>query len=151
MPCTPFRTSSGVSGFVCTRGRKPKRCSAAGCTGPGHYLCDQLLTGGRTCSAPMCGHHRTQHDGLDLCPKHARAALQLFEAPGQAAVVALSLTCSCDAIAPLPCDGRDEQGRRCTTVVCGRHAVVLERRWLCRPCARAAAPPPQPQLFGATP
>jgi hypothetical protein len=150
MPCTPFRAGD-VSGFVCTRGPRKKRCSAPGCTGPGHYLCDHLRTGGRTCSAPMCGHHRTQHDGLDLCPKHARSAPALFEAPSTPVVVALALKCRCGAVAPLPCDGRDAQDRRCTTVVCTRHGRREGRRWLCGPCA-AALSPPHPQLkLGATP
>jgi hypothetical protein len=153
MPFTPFR-AGGVSGFVCTRGAKKPRCSAKGCSGPGFYLCDEPIGSGKTCSAAMCGHHRTRAGAIDLCPKHARQDLALFPVAGAPRTVPLSLYCECKAIAPLPCDGRDEAGKRCTTVVCSRHGRRAGRRWLCLPCAAALAspppPPPQLQLLGVS-
>lgn len=115
MPCEPFITSDGISGFICSRGRR-KRCSVAGCRGPGHYLCDHPSGSGRTCSRAVCGHHRTSVGELDYCPEHARAARSLQVQPASSR--RLELRCACGQVAPLPCEGRAPSGARCRTVVC---------------------------------
>jgi len=78
MPCKPFDLGNGVTGVVCSRGQRAKRCAIEGCGKPAPYLCDFPLTGakaGKTCDRPMCeSHRRTQgrkgKDTVDYCPSH---------------------------------------------------------------------------------
>ena len=42
MPCTPFRLPGGISGIICTRGRKrAHRCSVDGCNAPSGFQSDE--------------------------------------------------------------------------------------------------------------
>ena len=72
MPCTPFRLPGGISGIVCTRGRKSvTRCSVAGCTAPSSFQCDHPTKSGKTCDRHLCAKH-AHEIGSDLhrCPEH---------------------------------------------------------------------------------
>lgn len=72
MPCTPFRLPGGISGIVCTRGRKSvKRCSVAGCTVPSGFQCDYHVRPGKTCDRHLCAVH-AHLVGADIhfCPAH---------------------------------------------------------------------------------
>lgn len=63
-----------VSGFVCSRGGRRKRCATCGRSATA--LCDWKLAGkkkGKTCDAPICSTCATSPaKGKDLCPPHAR-------------------------------------------------------------------------------
>jgi hypothetical protein len=76
MPCIPINLGNGVTGIVCTRGERAKRCKA--CGDRASRQCDFGLTAraaGRTCDVHLCercavvvGPER------DYCPPHARLA-----------------------------------------------------------------------------
>jgi hypothetical protein len=77
MPCTPFRLPGGISGFVCTRGRKRVRCcSVGGCTAPSDFQCDYPTRPGKTCDQHLCAKH-AREVGADVhaCPEHAAESL----------------------------------------------------------------------------
>jgi hypothetical protein len=83
MPCTPFRLPGGISGIVCTRGRKrAPRCSVAGCKAISGFQCDYPVTPGKSCDRHLCAKH-AHEIGSDMhrCPEHIGAAAQndLFE------------------------------------------------------------------------
>jgi hypothetical protein len=86
MACRPFE-ADGVRGVLCG-GRAPRAalCSqlrdrappwmAPGkgpgpCPFPAVALCDYPIGRGRTCSAKICGQHRTKAGAFDHCPAHA--------------------------------------------------------------------------------
>jgi hypothetical protein len=74
MTCTPFRLADGTFGIACTRGERPRRCSACK-SRPATLLCDYPLRGskaGKTCDKPLC-ERCAAHVGTDrdLCPAHA--------------------------------------------------------------------------------
>lgn len=69
MPCLPFRSDDGrITGFVCTRGRRPAgKCATCGEKGPA-LECDK-------CDAKLCrGCGVSPREGVDLCPGCARPA-----------------------------------------------------------------------------
>ena len=69
MPCEEFYVD-GMSGFVCTRRRRVRNCSVAGCVGKGARLCDFPKVGG-TCDKPIClTHARRIGPDRDYCPLH---------------------------------------------------------------------------------
>ena len=82
MTCREIRLPNGVTGIVCSRGRKPL---CAVCSKRPHTkLCDFPLTGskaGKTCDRKLCdscavGQGRANGDTVDYCPAHAvRAAV----------------------------------------------------------------------------
>lgn len=79
MTCTPFRTADGTTGFICTRGRKPKAkpCRVPGCSSNGHFLCDAPVGDG-TCDTLVCAVHRNRDGERDLCPRCAgRSAVDI--------------------------------------------------------------------------
>lgn len=69
MPCVPFSTPDGATGFMCySRGRGPK-CA---CGKPGSRLCDWKTGPGKTCDRPICtGCTHVPAAGKDLCSEHA--------------------------------------------------------------------------------
>lgn len=87
MNCRVFNhlgPSGPVSGIVCSRGPRPKKC--AHCDHVGTRLCDFpvdfVLAHGpkagqrvkRTCDAPVCPCHATSiGPDRDLCPPHAKS------------------------------------------------------------------------------
>lgn len=93
MACRSFK-ADGVQGILCGgRAPRPLRCSQkaivrpararwAGaserCLFPAVALCDYPTGKGRTCSAKICGDHRTERGGVDFCPAHAG----VFTLPG---------------------------------------------------------------------
>lgn len=72
MPCTPFSLPGGISGIVCTRGRKrAPRCSVAGCNAPSGFQCDHCAKSGKTCDRHLCAVHAHQvGDDVHFCPTH---------------------------------------------------------------------------------
>ncbi|GJH31401.1 hypothetical protein CBA19CS91_01610 [Paraburkholderia hospita] len=71
MPCTPFRFPDGVSGIVCTRGRRTKRCSVEGCREPSGFQCDFRTAPKKTCDRHLCAVHAHQIGAdVHLCPQH---------------------------------------------------------------------------------
>jgi hypothetical protein len=72
MPCTPFRLPSGVSGIVCTRGRKRvSRCSVPGCNASSGFQCDYRSEQGKTCDRHLCAVHAHQvGSDAHFCPTH---------------------------------------------------------------------------------
>ena len=77
MPCVRVPLEGGGVAVVCTRGRRPRRCT---CGAPATLLCD-APRGRGTCSAPICESCATAI-GPDrhLCPKH-RPQPSLFPVP----------------------------------------------------------------------
>lgn len=79
MPCTPINLGGGVTGIICTRGRRPGPCSVPGCGRPHEVLCDYQLVPlefgkePKTCDAKLC-RRCAKHVGpdRDLCPPHAK-------------------------------------------------------------------------------
>ncbi len=72
MPCTPFRLPGGISGIICTRGRKRShRCSVDGCNAPSSFQCDYQTKPGKTCDRHLCAVH-AHLVGADthFCPTH---------------------------------------------------------------------------------
>lgn len=70
MPCTPFRTTDGTTGIVCTSRRRP-RCSVPGCNAPSGFQCDHRVKSGKTCDRHLCAAHAHQvGDDMHLCPTH---------------------------------------------------------------------------------
>ncbi|VWD01553.1 hypothetical protein BLA17378_05273 [Burkholderia aenigmatica] len=72
MPCTPFRFPGGMSGIVCTRGRKrATRCSVPGCQASSASQCDFHTTTTKTCDRHLCAVHAHQvGDDVHFCPTH---------------------------------------------------------------------------------
>lgn len=72
MPCTPFRLPGGISGIVCTRGRKrAPRCSVVGCNATSCFQCDHRNRLGKTCDRNLCAVHAHQvGEDTHLCPSH---------------------------------------------------------------------------------
>lgn len=72
MPCTPFRLPGGISGIVCSRGRKHvHRCSVEGCSAPSGFQCDYLTKPGKTCDRHLCATHAHQvGPDAHFCPAH---------------------------------------------------------------------------------
>jgi hypothetical protein len=72
MPCTPFRTADGITGIVCTRGRKrAPRCSVPGCNATSGFQCDYRVQGGKTCDRHLCAVHAHQvGPDAHFCPTH---------------------------------------------------------------------------------
>lgn len=65
MTCHHFKSEDGkITGFVCTRGRKPKGKKCATCSQPGALLlCDG-------CDQPLCGScHVSPKRDVDFCPR----------------------------------------------------------------------------------
>ena len=63
-----------VGVFICTRGRRNRRCVVQGCGGPATLLCDGPGEGG-TSDAPLCPRHASRvGTDRDLCPSCAGAA-----------------------------------------------------------------------------
>lgn len=93
MPCEPFITRDGASGFICSRGSRSRaKCSVDGCTKPSTKLCDFPLTGkkaGKTCDRKLCDAHAKRQpvttldpsDTVDFCPTHD--AMRQLEAARQ--------------------------------------------------------------------
>ncbi|MEM5294199.1 hypothetical protein VSR82_07635 [Burkholderia sp. JPY481] len=76
MPCTPFRFPDGVTGIICTRGRKrTHRCSVDGCNAPSGFQCDHRIGHGKTCDRHLCAVH-AHEVGADVhfCPAHLAAS-----------------------------------------------------------------------------
>lgn len=93
MTCRPFRSDDGtVSGFVCSRSERRKRCSVCKADSA-TLLCDFPLSGkksGQTCDRALCRRCAVQIKGpepqlgiaiaavladtVDYCPAHARAS-----------------------------------------------------------------------------
>lgn len=76
MPCTPFRTPDGVSGIVCTRGRRrTPRCSVDGCKAPSGFQCDHRGPSGKTCDRHLCAIHAHEvGSDVHFCPTHLAEA-----------------------------------------------------------------------------
>lgn len=74
MGCETRRDATGqVVMIVCSRGRRPPRCSVCG-TRPGTQLCDGPGPGGGTCDAPVCLACTVHAEpDRDFCPAHAPA------------------------------------------------------------------------------
>lgn len=92
MTCHHFDLGNGVTGVVCRRGHRAKRCSVPGCGRPAERECDFALTGrasGKTCDKALCAahaHHHGEHvegehkgDRIDYCPGHHEVALKRAE------------------------------------------------------------------------
>lgn len=73
MPCTPF-SYNGISGIVCTRGRRVKRCA---CGSEGTLLCDWKMGPKKTCDKPICAAHGLKvAEDKHLCPAHQKSYAQ---------------------------------------------------------------------------
>lgn len=74
MPCDHVKLPGGGYAIVCSRGRRPKRCSS--CGRASSKLCDYPLRGekaGKTCDLPICDACATHvPPDTDYCPPHAR-------------------------------------------------------------------------------
>lgn len=76
MPCHPFQTKGGTSGFICTGKAVASRCEytegAFKCKRKHVALCDYPTGNGKTCDMKLCYVHRIPHGkkGTDFCPKH---------------------------------------------------------------------------------
>lgn len=77
MTCETVQLPGGATAIVCSRGRRHRACSVAGCARTATLLCDAPKGRGRTCDAAMCAGHATEV-GPDLhhCPSHADAPTQ---------------------------------------------------------------------------
>ena len=89
MTCERIDFGDGVTGFVCSRGRRAK-CSVPECQHPAEYLCDYLLPWPApkfSCDANLCRFHahvqagRLASDGTAVChycpPHHKMAAAEV--------------------------------------------------------------------------
>jgi hypothetical protein len=76
MTCRFIDLGNGVTGIVCTRGERAKRCKA--CGDRASRQCDFPLRGkatGRTCDANLCERCAVVvGPDRDYCPPHARLA-----------------------------------------------------------------------------
>lgn len=78
MTCKPFNLGNGVTGFVCTRGSKQKRCQTPHCGRSASKRCDYPVTrNGKTetcdrCLCSLCA--VSQGVNRDYCGPHARAS-----------------------------------------------------------------------------
>lgn len=69
MTCEHVSVPGGGTAIVCTRGKRPIRCSA--CGKRGDRLCDWKVDGG-TCDKPICKRCTfSPARGKDLCTEHA--------------------------------------------------------------------------------
>lgn len=68
MPCTPFKLGD-ITGIVCTRGERRKRCCACHLTAT--LACDWKLGNGGLCNKPICPEHGTEvAKDKHVCPEH---------------------------------------------------------------------------------
>jgi len=75
MPCDRVTLPGGFSAIVCTRGRRPHRCTA--CHLAGGFQCDWKIAPGKTCDAYLCAEHAKEvAPGKHLCPGHVEAYAQ---------------------------------------------------------------------------
>lgn len=71
MPCDHVKLGD-TTAIVCSRGRRPKRCTA--CHLQGTYLCDWKLGAGGLCNKPICPEHALEvAKDKHLCPTHQEA------------------------------------------------------------------------------
>ncbi len=75
MPCNTYRDPDGkFTAIVCTRGKRPIKCSVCGLSGG--KLCDFPLMGpktGKTCDRSLCSKCAVSGGAdIDYCPPHAR-------------------------------------------------------------------------------
>ena len=67
MPCTPFRTENGATGFACG----PRQRCKCELRRPMKYLCDWKVGDGKTCDRPLCDRCTSKPaPDKDLCPAH---------------------------------------------------------------------------------
>jgi hypothetical protein len=78
MTCETVRLPGLGVALVCSRGRRPPKCSVRGCGGAAEFQCDAPLGlpgAGTTCDRYLCAEHRTAlGPDVDFCPEHAREA-----------------------------------------------------------------------------
>jgi hypothetical protein len=84
MPCYPFKTADGATGFICTRGRRVKPCVY--CGRPSAALCDfpvgETKTGKRKdCDLAMCEGctQKGVSENVDFCRAHFPVAKAAYE------------------------------------------------------------------------
>jgi hypothetical protein len=76
VPCRPFVTEAGLSGFVCGPARKGPKVFCVVCLRDGvkidaPFLCDYPAKDGKTCDAGLCPKHTNRvRIGVDWCPEH---------------------------------------------------------------------------------
>jgi hypothetical protein len=74
MTCEWVPLRDGAVAIVCSRSRRLRKCSVAGCENTGRYQCDRRVSGRKsgTCDAWICDVHRVSvgHD-IDYCPSHS--------------------------------------------------------------------------------
>ncbi|VWB97369.1 hypothetical protein BLA15816_04704 [Burkholderia lata] len=85
MPCIPFRFPDGMSGIVCTRGRKrAPRCSVPGCQASSAFQCDFHTTTVKTCDRHLCAVHAHEvGDDVHFCPTHLAESSGKKQAQGE--------------------------------------------------------------------
>lgn len=72
MTCRPINLGGGVTGIVCSRGKRPILCK---CGARGNKLCDFPIGDGKTCDKGMCDRHAVpMGKNMDYCQIHAEMA-----------------------------------------------------------------------------